>query len=420
MSLAERFHGTRVFQGPQKARPIATEDYSTIGALVVAPAADAQRYPLNTAVTVFTADAVARAALGTGGNVDAVWDAIDDQADETFGSAELQIVRVEPGAGTGQAAIEATIANMVGSGGVLTGAHAFKVPTKKAKLYIAPGFTSQRLGNAANPVVAELLTISARHRGIVIKDGPNTTKEAAQTSRADFANQKRLYMVDPHVRVSGTGGNPVTQPASGRVAGLFVRRDKAVGGPHVSPSNQSMGGIVGVARPVPYYDGDPDSEANWLNNQNIATIIENGVLWGNDTCSNDPLYRFVNVVRTEDAIDSAVVKAFRWAPANNLNVPLAVAIVNSLDQFLSDATERGWIIRGTVSYEPAANSSANFVSGQLTIDYDREPYAPLHDLQFRASRNPDYYDEVGLAISKAVQQLTTGRTRLIYGVNLNG
>lgn len=414
MTLAERFHGTRVFQGPQKARPIATEDYSTLGALVVAPAADAEKYPLNTAVTVFTADSAARAALGTGGNVDAVWDAIDDQADETFGSAELQIVRVAEGVD-----LAATMANMVGSGSALTGAHAFKVPTKKAKLYIAPGYTSQRPSNAANPVVAELLTIAARHRGIVIADGPNTTKEAAQTYRADFANQKRLYIVDPHVRVS-VGGSPVSQPSSGRVAGLFVRRDKGVGGPHVSPSNQSIGGIVGVARPIPYYDGDPDSEANWLNNQNIATIIENGILWGNDTCSNDPLYRYVNVVRTEDAIDSAVVKAFRWAMDNNLNVPLAVAIVNSLDQFLSDAATRGWIIRGTVSYDPAANSSAGFVSGQLTIDYDREPYAPLHDLQFRASRNPEYYDEVGLAISKAVQQLTTGRTRLIYGVNLNG
>jgi uncharacterized protein len=412
MSLAERFHGARVFAGPQKARPIATEDYSTIGAMVVAPNADAVKYPLNTAVTVFTADSVARAALGTGGNTDAVWDAIDDQANETFGSAELQIVRVAPGVDTA-----ATMAAMVGSGTLLTGCHAFKVPTKRAKLYIAPGYTSQRPGNAANPVVAELLTIAARHRGIVIADGPNTTKEAAQTYRADFANNKRLYIVDPHVRVS-EAGVPVVQPASGRVAGLFVRRDKAEGGPHVSPSNQSIGGIVGVARPIPYYEGDVDSEANWLNNQNIATIIDNGILWGNDTCSNDPLYRFVNVVRTEDAIDGAVVKAFRWAMDNNLNVPLAVAIVNSLDAFLSDAAARGWIIRGTVSYDPSVNSSANLVSGQLTIDYDREPYAPLHDLQFRVSRNPDYYNEVGLAIQRAVQQINARTTRLIYGVNL--
>lgn len=419
MPLAERFHGTRVFAGAAKARPIATEDYSTIGAVVIAPNADPEAFPLNVATTVFTADATARAALGTGGNVDAVWDAIDDQANEFFGSAEVQIVRVAEGAGANaQAILEATIANIVGSGGTLSGVHAFKVPEKKAKLYIAPGYTSQRIANAANPVVTELRSIAARNRGIIIGDLTNTTKEAAATYRADFADEKRLYGVDPHVLVSGSNGTPVVQPASGRVAGLFVRRDKTEGGPHVSPSNQSIGGIVGTARPVPYYTGDPDSEANWLNQHNIATIRAGGRLWGNDTFALDPLNRYVNVVRTEDAIDGAVAKAFEWAMDANLNIPLAVAIVQSLDAFLTDAAVRGWIIQGKVSFEPAANSNANMVSGQLTIDYDREPYAPLNDLQFRASRNPDYYELVVDGITRAVQQLNARSRRLIYGINL--
>jgi uncharacterized protein len=412
MPLAERFHGTRVFKGPAKARPIATDDYSIIGALVVAPAADAVMFPLDKVVTIFSNDVAARAALGSGGNVDAVFDAIDDQANEEFGAAEVQVVRVAEGAD-----LAATMANMVGSGASLTGCHAFKLATRKAKLYIAPGYTSQRPGNAANPVTTELLTIAARHRGIVIADLPNTSKEAAETYRNDFANFKRLYGVSPSVLVS-SAGLPVSQPASGRVAGLFVRRDKAEGGPHVSPSNQSIGGVVGTSRPVPYYEGDPDSEANWLNQRNIATIIEGSILWGNDTFSNDPLDRFVNVVRTEDAIDSAVVKAFRWAMDNNLNVPLAVAIVQSLDAFLSDAAVRGWIIQGTVSFDPLANNSANLVSGQLTIDYDREPYAPLNDLQFRASRNPSYYDLVAEGIQRVVEQISQQRRRVIYGVNI--
>lgn len=415
MPLAERFHGTRVLSGVTRARPIATEDYSTIGAVVIAPNADADKFPLNTATTIFTADATARAALGTGGNVDAVWDAIDDQADETFGSAEVQIVRVNAGASA-----EATISNIVGSGAAYSGVHAFKVPEKKAKIYIAPGYTSQRISNAANPVISELKSIIARNRGIAIADLPNTTKEAAATYRADFADDKRLYGIDPHVLVTGPDGLPMVQPASGRVAGLFVRRDKQAGGPHESPSNQTIGGIVGTARPVPYYIGDPDSEANWLNQHNITTIRAGGRLWGNDTFALDPLYRYINVVRTEDAIDDAVAHAFDgWAMDRNNNVPLAVAILQSLDAFLSDAAVRGWIIQGKPSFDPAANSSANMVSGQLTIDYDREPYAPLNDLQFRASRNPDYYDLVVDGITRAAQQLTAKTRRLIYTVNLS-
>jgi phage tail sheath protein FI len=95
-----------------------------------------------------------------------------------------------------------------------------------------------------------------------------------------------------------------------------------------------------------------------------------------------------------------------------------VAIVESLDAFLSDAAVRGWIISGKVGFDPDANNSANLVSGQLTIDYDREPYAPLNDLQFRASRNPNAYDLVSDGITRAVQQITARSRRLIYGVNL--
>jgi phage tail sheath protein FI len=418
MPVTEKFHGTRVFKGAQQARPIQTEDYSTIGALVVAPAADAAAFPLNTPVTVFTTDTPKRLLLGAGGNVDAVWDAIDDQANEEFAGAELTIVRVAEGTGTGQTQLENTMANMVGSGALNSGAHAFKTALSRPKLLIAPGYTSQRVGNQKNPVVSELETIAMRTRGIVIADLPNTTMAAAETYRGDFPNNKRVYGIDPHVLVPGAGAQPVVQPASGRVAGLFVRRDKAEGGPHVSPSNQVIGGIVGVARPISYFDGDPDSEGNWLNSRGITTIIDNGRLWGNETFASDPLDRFVNVVRTEDAIDSAVVKGFRWAMDNNLNVPLAVAIAQSLDAFLTEAARRGWIISGRVNFDPSLNSSASMMSGTLVLEYDREPYAPLNDLQFSASRNPDYYEYVAEGITRAMQQLNARTTRVIYGVNL--
>ncbi|MEZ5878967.1 MAG: hypothetical protein R3D43_15130 [Tepidamorphaceae bacterium] len=73
-----------------------------------------------------------------------------------------------------------------------------------------------------------------------------------------------------------------------------------------------MLGITGTARPVSYYDGETDHEANYLNENRIATIIENGLLWGNETLALDPLWRFVNVRRTRDAIHKAIVQSFRW------------------------------------------------------------------------------------------------------------
>ena len=79
MATTERFHGTRVFKEGQTARPVEVTDYSTCGTVMVSPNADPDVFPLDELVTVFTNDTAVRTAAGTGGNVDAIFDAIDDQ-----------------------------------------------------------------------------------------------------------------------------------------------------------------------------------------------------------------------------------------------------------------------------------------------------------------------------------------------------
>jgi len=418
MATSEYFHGTRVFKTGEEPRPISTLEYSTIGAIVVAPEADPDVFPEHEPITIFSSDAATVTALGTGGNVAEVFDAINDQRSEEFTAAEIVVVRVPEGTGTTpQEKLEKTIANIVGSGSNYSGVHAFLHAKSRPKILIAPGYTSQRLGDMKNPVMAELDAISRRLRAIKIGDAPAASKEAAVEYQEDFPDDPRAYLITPGVMVSGPDGLPVMQPASGRVAGLFVRRDKANMGPHCSPSNQAIGGVVGVSRPIAYYDGEPDCEANWLNQHRLATIIDNSILWGNETCAVDPLDRFINVVRAQDAIDEAVAKAYRWAIAKNNSVPLAVAIIESLDDFLSDVINAGWIIDGRVWFERALNSNANLASGILRLEYDREPYAPLQDLQFGARRNVGYYEQVAEGITRAVEQINASRTRVTYGIN---
>jgi len=259
-----------------------------------------------------------------------------------------------------------------------------------AKILIAPGYDSQRISNAKNPVAAELEGIANRLKAIKIFNTPDASKEAAEVYRDDFPNDPRAYLFHPSVKVL-SGASIVTQPASGRIAGLFVKRDKEVGGPHESPSNQTIGGIVGPSRPIAYYTGEPDSEANWLNEKRIATLRANFILWGNETCAEDPLDRFVNVVRVQDMIDEAVVNAFYWAMDRNLSVPLGTAIIQSLQSFLDEATAKGQILGGRAWFERPLNSNENLSSGILRLEYDREPPAPLQDLQFGARRNITYY-----------------------------
>jgi len=401
MPTTEYFHGTRVFQAGQTTRPISVGEYSTIGAPVVAPNADPAKFPEDTVVEMFSNDTAMRAALGTGGNVDAVFDAIDDQGVV----AEVQVVRVAEGASAvPQTKLEQTIANIVGSGADYSGVHAFKQASKPAKLFICPGYDSQRLGNAKNPVAAELDGIATRLKGIKILNTPDASKEAAALYRDDFPNDPRAYLFHPSAKVF-SGASVVTQPASGRVAGLFVKRDKAVGGPFESPSNQQIGGIVGPSRPISYYTGEPDSEANWLNEKRIATLRNGFILWGNETCAEDPLDRFVNVVRTNDMIDDAVVNAFYWALDRNLSVPLAVAVIQSLESFLDSLKAKGAILGGRAWFDRSLNSNEELASGILRVEYDREPAAPLQDLQFGARRNITYYADLADGILQSLDRV---------------
>lgn len=401
MPTSEYFHGTRVFETGETTRPISVGDYSTVGAMVIAPNADASKFPEDVATTIFSNDSDMRNALGTGGNVDAVFDAIDDQGVV----AEVQVVRVAEGTSdTPQTKLEQTIANIVGSGSDYSGVHAFKQASKPAKLIIAPGYTSQRLANAKNPVAAELEGICTRLRAIKILDTPDASKEVAAAYRDDFPNDPRAYLFHPSVKVL-SGASIVTQPGSGRVAGLFVKRDKEVGGPHESPSNQTIGGIVGTSRPISYYAGEPDSEANWLNEKRIATVKNGFILWGNETCALDPLDRFVNVVRVQDLVDDAVIKGFDWAMDKNLSVPLGTAIIQSLQSFLDELTAKGAILGGRAWFQRELNSNESLASGVLRLEYDREPPAPLQDLQFGARRNLTYYATLADGILQSLDRV---------------
>lgn len=404
-------HGARVINVGSTPRPIALANMRPIGAIMVAPNADADKFPLNTPVAFFSDDTAMRTAAGTGGNVADIFSAIDDQGVV----CELVVVRVALGTGVGaQAILESTLTNIVGSGSSLTGVHAFKGAEShtgtKPRLLIAPGYTDMRVSSAANPAVTALVSIAERLRGMVIADVDATSRDAANTWSGDFAAQKRIYAVTPMGKVFENGAY-VNRPLAGRVAGLFNKKWKAKGGPYFSPSNQVIGGIGGVSRPISYYDGELDHEANWLNERGLATVIQQNLLWGNRTLgynqsagTGDANDMFVNVVITTDAIHESIVKAFRWAMDENMSAHLGVAIIESVDTFLASLRNVGAIIGGRAWFNKAVNSYADLQSGILRVEFDHEPAAPLENLIFGSHRNPYYYEVLAQDILKLLER----------------
>jgi phage tail sheath protein FI len=404
-------HGARVINVGSTPRPIALANMRPIGAIMIAPNADDDVFPLNTPVAMFSNDTVMKTAAGTGGNTADIFDAIEDQGVV----CQLVIVRVALGTGANPAAIlAATLTNIVGNSATMTGVHAFKGAEShlgvKPRLLIAPGYTDMRVDDDPNPVVVELVGVAERLRGMIIADADAASQAAAVAWRADFPTQKRIYAVTPMGKVFESGSY-VNRPLSGRVAALFNKKWKEKGGPYFSPSNQVIGGIGGTSRVVTFYNGELDHEANFLNERGLATVIEQNLLWGNRTLgynaqagTGDANDMFVNVVITTDAIHESIVQAFRWAMDQNMSAHLGVAIIESVETFLRSLRSVGAIIGGRAWFDRSVNSYADLQSGILRVEFDHEPAAPLENLIFGSHRNPYYYEVLANDILKLLER----------------
>lgn len=257
-------------------------------------------------------------------------------------------------------------------------------------------------GLSANPVVAELSAIAKRLRAMVIADGPNTTNEAAVAYRNDWGTD-RLFIVDPHSMVWDTEDDAaVVKPSAARVAGLTALRDKEKGF-WWSPSNQVITGIVGISRPIGFAINDANSEANYLNEHEVATIIyQDGYrLWGNRTTATDPLWAFFSVRRTADMVYESIEQAMLWAMDRPFSAQLLRDIEGSVNAYLRSLKAKGALLGGTAWIDPELNTADQLMQGILYVDFDIEPPAPMEHLIFRAHRNAGYYDELVAQVTQA-------------------
>jgi len=302
-----------------------------------------------------------------------------------------------------------TQAAVVGGASSTTGAYtgveallaAASVAGVTPRILCAPGFTGVKAGATANAVIAALSTVADKLRSIVVADGPSaangplTTNAAAISFRADWSS-KRIFLVDPGViRLNPATGANDTQPASAYVAGVIANQD-ATNGFWFSPSNQVLNGVLGANRPIDFAMGDYASGANLLNQNAIATVVyQQGYrLWGNRTCSTDPTWAFLSVVRTADMINDAILQSFLWAVDRNITKTFLTDVVESVNAYLRSLKAQGAIIDGKAWADPDLNTAAVIAAGQIYIDFDFAPPCPAEHITFRSFINDNYLTEV--------------------------
>ena len=267
--------------------------------------------------------------------------------------------------------------------GALIGAAGRGLP--RPKILIAPGWSDEVA------VATELVSAADRLRGVAVIDGPDTTDVAAIAYRNQFGS-RRAYVVDPSVRV---GSPAVTEPASARVAGVIARSD-AERGFWWSPSNRLINGIVGTTRAIDFALGDQASRANTLNENEVATIInERGWrLWGNRTCSADPKWAFLSVARTADAINESILRAHLWAVDRNITRTYLGDVVEGVNNYIRELIGLGAILGGRAWADPDLNPKSSIQAGKVVISFDFTPPAPAERVTFRSILTNDYLEDL--------------------------
>lgn len=387
-------HGVEVIEIDAGPRPIRTVRSSVIGIVGTAPDADANAFPLNTPVLIAGSRGEAAKLDTTGNGAGTLPNALDGILDQI--GAVVVVVRVDVGADEA-----ATLANVIGGVDATTGQYegvqallgAESVVGFAPRILCAPGFTHQKPGDNANPVVSELIGIAERMRAVIIADGPNTTDTAAINYSQDFGSA-RVYLVDPWVSVF-RNGSTVIEPASARVAGLIAKSDNDRGF-WWSPSNQNINGIVGTARPIDFKLGDANSRANLLNEQNVTTIIrQDGFrLWGNRTLSSDPKFAFLSVRRTADILNESLQRAHLWAVDRNITRTYVKDVEDGVNAYIRTLVDLGALLGGRCWADPDLNTAANITQGKVFFNFDFTPPYPAEHITFRSILTNDYISEV--------------------------
>lgn len=368
-------HGVRVIEINEGTRPIRTISTAVIGLVATAPDADEEFFPLNKPV-LLTNVLTAVGKAGTQGTLRRVLEAIGSQA-KPF----TIVVRVEEGEDDAE-----TTSNVIGTttaDGAYTGMRALLAA--QSQLQIKPRILGAPMLDT-KPVAVALAETAQKLRAFAYVTAHDCkTKEEAADYRDDFG-QREVMVIWPDFLAWNTVDNAeVELPATAIALGLRAKIDEEIGW-HKTISNYVVNGVTGISRDVFWDLQDPATDAGYLNEQDVTTLInQTGFrFWGSRTAAgNQSLFPFENYTRTAQVLADTIAEAHMWAVDLPMHPSLVKDIIEGINRKFADLKARGYIIDGSAWYDEEYNSVDNLKSGKLTIDYDYTPVPPLENLVFQ-------------------------------------
>ena len=355
-------HGVTANEFTHGARPISDISTNIIGIVATADDADATVFPASKPIFSTSVSALIDKA-GTKGTLAKSLDAIAAQTD-----AQIVVVRVPASTKENEQKVN-----------VIAGAKALaKAPAHtgfKPKIIGAP-----ELDDAE--VTAELVVAANILEGFVYASAGGAEEISALTSYKNGFGQKNLMLIDNECMALGASKNQETAATIARILGARAMLDQKIG-PHKSISNTEIQGVSAIKYPRSFGLLDINSEANTINNLNITTIIrEKGFrVWGNRTCSADPIWAFEPTVRVASVIKETIAESFLWAMDKPMHPSLMIDIINTINAKLSEKVYKGWLLGAQVFIDPKKIEKERVSNGIFAFDYEFTVAPPLENIE---------------------------------------
>lgn len=387
---ADYHHGVRVVEINEGSRPIRTISTAVIGMVCTGDDADPLAFPLNQPVLLTDVpSAVGKA--GTTGTLAASLKAIGAQTKPV-----TVVVRVEEGATAAE-----TTANVIGTvtaAGMKTGLQALLSAQSafgvKPRILGAPGLDTQAVGVALADAAQKL-----RGFAYVAAHGC-ATKEEATAYRALFSQREVMVIWPDFITFDTVAQANVTAPAVAFALGLRAKIDQETGW-HKTLSNVGVNGVVGVSKPIFWDLQDPATDAGYLNEQDVTTLIRSTGFrfWGSRTCSDDPLFAFESYTRTAQVLADTLAEAHMWAVDKDMHPSLVRDLVEGINAKFREMIQNGYLIGGSAWFDPSANTVDTLKAGKLYIDYDYTPVPPLENMMLRQRITDRYLADFATSVA---------------------
>jgi phage tail sheath protein FI len=233
------------------------------------------------------------------------------------------------------------------------------------------------------------------NRMAILDAPPGMTAQQVKEWRSDTAMYDSQFaaLYYPWIKVenpAGTNGNrEVFVPPSGHVAGVWARTDESRG-VWKAPANDTIRGCLDVERPV------SKNEQSLLNPVGINCIRPFGTrgirIWGARTLSSDSDWRYINVRRLFNMVETTILDGTQWAVFEPNDVSLWEGVKRTLTAFLTGLWRSGALFGASpdqafyVKCDAETNPPESIDEGRLVVEVGIAPVKPAEFVIFRISQ----------------------------------